>query len=117
MMKSLFVVTLFLLLANATHGLKILLTNEAGIEEHGLRTLRAALVRKGHHVSTFAPKSDQTGMGAALNMPTVQVEPYGDLADDMWAVDGYPSTAVLVGLAQMDREPDLVRITYYYIFW
>ena len=51
-----------------------------------------------------------TFTGAALNMPTVSVEPYGDLDDDVWAVDGYPSTAVLVGLAKIDREPDLVSL-------
>ena len=107
-MKSL-VTFLVLLLPTAASGLKILLTNEAGIEEHGLLTLRDALIHKGHKVSTFAPKTDQTGMGAALNMPTVSVEAHGAPSDDMWAVDGYPSTAVLVGLAHMDREPDLVR--------
>ena len=97
-----------LLLLPAASALKILLTNEAGIDEHGLQTLRNALLAKGHKVSTFAPRSDQTGMGAALNMPTVSVEAHGALSDDVWAVDGYPSTAVLVGLAHMDHEPDLV---------
>ena len=41
-------------------------------------------------------------------MPSVSVKPFGEKDDDMWAVDGYPATTLLVGLAKMDHEPDLV---------
>lgn len=124
--------TLVLLLLNMDNswGLKILLTNEDGIEAEGMQRLRTELIKKGHKVWTFAPKNDQTGMGAALNMPTVSCEPYGDEADKMFSVDGYPASAILLGLTKMDEmeeaehqvnsglekdkrwihEPDLVRI-------
>jgi len=107
-MKFLLQVLLLVSVPTAATALKILLTNEAGIGEHGIQTIRKALLAKGHKVSTFAPKEDMTGMGAALNMPKVNVEAFGEDGDDMWAVDGFPSTAVLVGLAHMDREPDLI---------
>ena len=107
-MRSLFLLSL-LGLVQSSAALKILLTNEDGIDHAGLQILRKALLEKGHHVSTYAPSSDMTGMGGALNMPTVSVKPYGEKDDDMWAVDGFPATTLLVGLAKIDHEPDLVR--------
>lgn len=109
-MRSLFLLSLVGLI-HSSSALKILLTNEDGIEHQGLQILRKALIEKGHSVSTFAPKKDMTGMGGALNMPTVHVEAYGEKDGDMWAVEGFPATTLLVGLAKMDHEPDLVSST------
>jgi 5'-nucleotidase len=95
-----------ILVPSAT-ALNLLLTSEDGIDQPGLAALRKALMVK-HKVHTFAPNEDQSGMGAALSMPTVKVEQYGPPEDEMWAVHGYPSSAVLVGLAMMEKEPDLV---------
>jgi 5'-nucleotidase len=103
---------LVVLVPSAMAGLTILLTSEDGIDQPGLAALRKELLHKKHRVYTFAPSDDQSGMGAALSMPTVKVQPYGATEDKMWAVNGYPSSAVLVGLAmmekEMDRVPDLV---------
>lgn len=106
-MRSLFLLSLVGFFQSSS-ALKILLTNEDGIDHPGLQILREALIEKGHRVSTFAPATDMTGMGGALDMPTVTVKPHGKLDQDMWAVHGFPSTALLIGLAKMDHEPDLI---------
>ena len=109
-MRSLFLLSLVSLFQSSL-ALKILLTNEDGIDHAGIKILRDALIEKGHKVYTFAPKKDMTGMGGSLDMPKVKVEQVGDAKDNVWAVDGYPASALLVGLAMMDQEPDLVSLS------
>ncbi|CAB9517091.1 5'-nucleotidase SurE [Seminavis robusta] len=95
---------IFFVLVQSSLALKILLTNEAGIEDEGLTILRDALLERGHHVWTFAPKDDMTGMGAALSMPNVKVKAHGKAEEKMWEVDGTPATAVLVGVSKMTQK-------------
>jgi len=106
-MRSLFLLSLAGLIQSSV-ALKILLTNEDGVDHPGVNIIRRALIEKGHKVWTFAPKDDVTGMGASLNMPDVKVVQHGDTNERIWEVEGYPATAVLVGLAIMDQEPDLI---------
>ena len=122
MRSCLLQVVSFLLVAACGNALKILLTSEDGIDAEGLLALRAALLEDDHKVWTVAPAADVSGNGAALDMPNVTVTQAGEKASDkMWSVDGYASTAVLVGLTIMydelladnptnvRPEPDLVR--------
>jgi 5'-nucleotidase len=109
MIRTLLLSFHLLVLVPSAMALNILLTSEDGIDQPGLAALRKELLFKKHKVHTFAPNVDMSGMGAALSMPTIKVQAHGAPEDNMWAVDGYPSSAVLVGLAMMEKEPDLVR--------
>jgi 5'/3'-nucleotidase SurE len=88
--------------------LRILLTNDDGIEAPGIGIMRDTLVAAGHEVTVVAPLQDQSGSSIRVTISgTMQTRKH---ANGMWSVDGYPADAVLVGLQQLfsERAPDLI---------
>lgn len=82
--------------------MKLLLTNDDGIEAPGLRALSDALAEVGD-VTVVAPAEDQSAVGRALSRE-VQVEDH-DLG---YVVHGMPVDCVVAGLQALAVDPDLV---------
>lgn len=79
--------------------MRILLTNDDGIESEGLRVLACAMRAHGD-VVVVAPDSDYSGSGAAIGPihlmdPKVQTG-HVDGVDESWAVSGPPALCVLL---------------------
>jgi 5'-nucleotidase len=82
--------------------MNILLTNDDGIEETGLRALYTALSEVGD-VTAVAPAEDQSAVGRAMSS-RVAVEKH-ELG---YAVDGTPADCVVAGMCALAPETDLV---------
>lgn len=82
--------------------MNILLTNDDGIDETGLRALYTALSEVGD-VTAVAPADDQSAVGRAMSSRVVVEE--HELG---YAVDGTPADCVVVGMQALDTEIDLV---------
>ena len=77
--------------------MRLLLTNDDGVNSPGLVLLAAALRELGHRVFVVAPATDRSGVSHAitfLNSPCKLVE----LEKDTWACDGTPVDCVVVAL-------------------
>jgi 5'-nucleotidase len=96
--------------------MRILVTNDDGVESAGIRALAAALAADGHDVTVFAPMTDRSGAGAAIGKlygaapPPVVRADWPDLpAVPVYALDAPPATAVLAAcLGAFGEKPDLV---------
>jgi 5'-nucleotidase len=82
--------------------MNILLTNDDGIEEAGLRALYTTLSEVGD-VTAVAPAEDKSAVGRAMSS-RVAVEKH-ELG---YAVDGTPADCVVAGLCTLAPETDLV---------
>lgn len=83
----------------------ILVTNDDGIEAHGIRALVAALERVGD-VTVAAPATNQSWAGRDM---TWHAGPTGIQQTDLgYAIEGTPSDAVAVALSVLDIDPDVV---------
>jgi 5'-nucleotidase len=91
--------------------LKILISNDDGIQAAGLRALVDALAPK-HEVYIAAPEYQQSAKSHALTMHDVIHAKRSDLyplAAAAWAISGTPADCVKIGLAKFDEvEFDLV---------
>lgn len=89
-------------------SLTILLTNDDGWDKPGITAAYEALTAAGHDVTLVAPKTNQSGMSAA--MPDAEMHVEQPTADPkVFNVDSTPANAMDVGvLAVLDEEPDLV---------
>jgi len=95
---------------------RILVTNDDGVDAPGIVPLAAALADDGHDVLVVAPSSDRSGSGAALGQfwgpeppPVVPVvwEARPDIP--VHSIDAPPGTAVLATvLGGFGERPDLV---------
>ena len=93
----------------ATHPrLRILLTNDDGWNKPGIVAAYEALTAAGHDVTLVAPKTNQSGMSAAMPDAELHVErPTSD--PKVYDVNSTPANAMDVGvLAILDHRPDLV---------
>jgi 5'-nucleotidase len=96
--------------------MRILVTNDDGIESPGIKALATALVADGHDVTVFAPMTDRSGAGAAIGKlygeapPPVVRADWPDLPGvPVYALDAPPATAVLAAcLGAFGEKPDLV---------
>lgn len=88
--------------------LDILLTNDDGWSKPGINAAYEALTAAGHNVTMVAPKTNQSGMSAA--MPEVELHVEQPTADPhIYNVNSSPANAMDVGvLAILDERPDLV---------
>jgi len=91
----------------AENGMRILVSNDDGVDAPGIRILADGLRSAGHEVLIVAPDRDRSGASNSLtlDMPlrVAQVE------DGVWRVHGTPTDSVHVAIAGMlDREPDIV---------
>jgi 5'-nucleotidase len=88
--------------------LRILLTNDDGWNKPGITAAYEALVAAGHDVTMVAPKTNQSGMSAAMPEVEMHVEQPTD-DPNIYNVDSSPANAMDVGvLAILDERPDLV---------
>lgn len=80
----------------------ILLTNDDGIESPGLISLSEKLSEIAE-VTIVSPSTDQSAIGRTLsNEATVRT------TDKAYVVDGTPTDCVLVGLHDLDLNPDII---------
>jgi len=89
-------------------SLRILLTNDDGYDQPGIKAVHEALVAAGHHVTLVAPLTNQSGSG--MRVSTQGMLAYKEHSEGVWSVDGSPADSVLVGLLHImqDDAPDIV---------
>ena len=90
--------------------MRILVTNDDGVESPGIRALTAALVHDGHDVTVVAPTSDRSGAGAAIGTEVALMRAGGDLHDHEEA-GADPLHAELVLRAWVDRHEGRRTVT------
>jgi 5'-nucleotidase len=91
--------------AATTKPLRVLVTNDDGIESEGLQVLARSLDEAGHDVVVVAPDRDYSGTGAALgnlrpdsSLPVHRVAIDGLGSDETWALEGPPALTVVAAL-------------------
>lgn len=90
--------------------MKILLTNDDGIQAVGLRSLYHALVRAGHEVHVVAPVTEMSAVGHAVTLAApLRVKIFDEKNFYGQGVSGTPADCVKLGLTTLlDSQPDLV---------
>lgn len=96
--------------------MRVLVTNDDGIDAPGLHVLARAMVRTGHDVVVAAPQVDMSGQGAAIGRlhadSSIDVEEraiHGLDGVPCHAVDGPPALCVIAGhLGAFGAPPDLI---------
>lgn len=89
--------------------MKVLVTNDDGIEAIGLRSLVDELAARGHMVYVAAPARNMSGTGKAVSFPARMKRTTYPGAAGAWSIDSTPATTVLVALLYLlGEEPDLV---------
>jgi 5'-nucleotidase len=96
--------------------MRILVTNDDGVDSPGIHALAAALVDDGHDVLVVAPTDDRSGAGASIGRlhgggpPPVERRVWDELPDlSVHAIDAPPATAVFAAcLGAFGDLPDLV---------
>jgi len=88
--------------------MKILLTNDDGIDSEGIQTLAKSLRSRGHKVYVIAPDINRSGISNAvslLNGPS-KITACGE---DSWSCSGYPADCVIIGIMGfLPEKPNLV---------
>lgn len=88
--------------------MRVLLSNDDGVEAPGLAVLEAIARRFTDDVWIVAPAEEQSGTGRSLTLTRpVRLR---QLGERRWAVTGTPTDAVMMALAEVmkDARPDLV---------
>ncbi len=86
--------------------MKLLLTNDDGIQAEGIAVLERWAKSRGHQVVVVAPKSNYSGQSGAITIDkslTVTQRTPGH-----WAVGGTPADCVRIALAFLGYHPELV---------
>jgi 5'/3'-nucleotidase len=88
--------------------MRILLTNDDGVNATGLKVLEAIARRFSDDIWIVAPAEEQSGAGHSLTL-TVPIR-LRKLGERRFCVTGTPTDAVMMGLAQVmkDARPDLI---------
>ena len=100
-------VAAFPLLAHS-RGMRILLTNDDGVNARGLALLEAAARRLSDDIWIVAPAEEQSGAGHSLTLTQpVRLRKHGPRR---FSVTGTPTDAVMLALAHVmkDEPPDLI---------
>ena len=87
--------------------MRILVSNDDGVDAPGIRILAEGLRKAGHEVLVVAPDRDRSGASNSLtlDMPLQVVE----LEENVWRVHGTPTDSVHVAITGMlEQEPDIV---------
>jgi 5'-nucleotidase len=87
--------------------MRILISNDDGVDAPGIRFLADGLRAAGHRVTVVAPDRDRSGASNSLtlDMPIRAVR----MDEDTWRISGTPTDCVHVALTGMlDHEPDIV---------
>ncbi|CAB9517090.1 nucleotidase SurE [Seminavis robusta] len=100
LMSVTFLLCLLLLSSTSrtTSALRILLTNDDGLDKPGLQTLRRRLIQDGHDVFVYATAADRSGISASVQLSV----PFVPLEDQQTIVVGPPATCVIAGLSLMN---------------
>src|SRR5687767_15747335 len=88
--------------------MRILLTNDDGINARGLDLLETVARRFSDDIWVVAPAEEQSGAGHSLTLTRpIRVRKHGD---KRFAVAGTPTDAVMMALARImqDHKPDLI---------
>ncbi|MAR06889.1 MAG: 5'/3'-nucleotidase SurE [Cyanobium sp. NAT70] len=93
--------------------MRILISNDDGVFAEGIRTLAAAAIARGHHVSVVCPDQERSATGHGL---TLQTPIRAERADELfvpgvqaWACSGTPADCMKLALFELLKEkPDLV---------
>lgn len=93
-------------------AMKLLLTNDDGINSPGLLKLADALRSRGHSLTVIAPDSNRSGISHAITILNGPVK-LNRLGDDTWSCAGTPGDCVIVGVmgklpGMPEGKPDLV---------
>ncbi|HLM19255.1 MAG TPA: 5'/3'-nucleotidase SurE [Acidimicrobiia bacterium] len=96
--------------------MRILVTNDDGVDSPGIHALAAALVADGHDVFVVAPTDDRSGAGASIGRmmnagpPPVERHVWDDLPDlPVHAIDAPPAMAVFATcLGAFGNLPDVI---------
>ncbi|MFD1951020.1 5'/3'-nucleotidase SurE [Sphingomonas arantia] len=88
--------------------MRILLTNDDGIDARGLKVLETIARRFSDDITVVAPSEEQSGAGHSLtlNRP-VRIRKHGDRR---YSVTGTPTDSVMIALLELspDGKPDLI---------
>ncbi|MDR1318467.1 MAG: 5'/3'-nucleotidase SurE [Treponema sp.] len=91
--------------------MRILLTNDDGIDSRGLSLLARALREAGHRVFVVAPDSDRSGVSHSISFLREPCK-LTEREKDTWSCSGTPADCVVVaslgGVPELDGLPDLV---------
>ncbi len=87
--------------------MRVLVSNDDGVDAPGIRTLAQCLREAGHTVTVVAPDRDRSGASNSLTLDQpIRVK---RLADDVHCVAGTPTDCVHLALTGMlEDEPDIV---------
>ncbi|WP_027185779.1 5'/3'-nucleotidase SurE [Desulfovibrio inopinatus] len=90
--------------------MRILLTNDDGIQAIGLRSLYKALVEAGHDVACVAPVTEQSAVGHAVTIASpLRVKQFHEENFSGLGVSGTPADCVKIGLTTLlETPPDIV---------
>jgi len=96
--------------------MRILVTNDDGVDSPGIHALAAAVVADGHDVLVVAPTDDRSGAGASIGRmmsggpPPVERRTWAELPDlSVHAIDAPPAMAVFAtALGAFGDLPDLI---------
>jgi 5'-nucleotidase len=96
--------------------MRILLTNDDGVNSPGLLLLADALRRAGHRVFVLAPAADRSGVSHSITFLSGPRKLIA-VGEDAWSCDGTPVDCVIIGLlgglpelcaSLHDAPPDMV---------
>src|SRR5580658_9539581 len=88
-------------------GMRVLVSNDDGVDAPGIRILAAGLRAAGHQVWVVAPDRDRSGASNSLTLD--QPIRVARIDSWTWRVYGTPTDCVHVALAGLlDHEPDIV---------
>jgi 5'-nucleotidase len=90
--------------------MRILLTNDDGIQAVGLRAMHKALVAAGHTVHVVAPVTEQSAVGHAITLSApLRVKEFRDEGFFGLGVTGTPADCVKLALSTLVKDrPDMV---------
>ncbi len=87
--------------------MRVLVSNDDGVDAPGIRHLAEALRAAGHEVTVVAPDRDRSGASNSLTLDQpIRASRRGN---DTWSVAGTPTDCVHLALSGMlDKDPDIV---------
>jgi 5'-nucleotidase len=77
--------------------MRILLTNDDGVDSPGILLLADGLRKAGHRVVVVAPETDQSGVSHAISF-FMRPCKLTEVAEDTWSCGGSPVDCVVIGL-------------------
>jgi 5'-nucleotidase len=98
------------MLTNKYHTMRILITNDDGVNSSGIMAAKRAVEDLGK-IDVVAPATQQSGIGHAISLFEPIRVTYTNLVDgtEAYSVSGTPTDSVIIGICEItDSKPDLV---------